>query len=141
MILKFLSYFLKIYPVNKYVTDLKQSCRLEREDFNRCCDIHSFQFFLCLIISGTSECHVFVFPKNFGITFSFGCFCFFFFVGWRRFQAAGWLESLVGPIGVSTPPSEREFVSCWRNGLVLCNAINKIHLGSVPKVSYHSCFR
>ena len=78
MILKFSSYFLKIYPVNKYVTDLKQSCRLEREDFNRCCDIHSFQFFLCLIIFGTSECHVFVFPKNFGITFSFGCFCFFF---------------------------------------------------------------
>ena len=78
MILKFSSYFLKIYPVNKYVTDLKQSCRLEREDFNRCCDIHSFQFFLCLIIFGTSECHVFVFPKNFGITFSFGCFCFLF---------------------------------------------------------------
>ncbi|RVX09627.1 Kinesin-like protein KIN-14L [Vitis vinifera] len=53
---------------------------------------------------------------------------------WRRFQAAGWLETLVGPIGVSTHPSEREFVSCLRNGLILCNAINKIHPGSVPKI-------
>ncbi|KAK6941802.1 Kinesin motor domain [Dillenia turbinata] len=53
---------------------------------------------------------------------------------WRRFEAARWLEGLVGPIGVSSQPSEREFISCLRNGLVLCNAINKIRPGSVPKV-------
>ena len=74
-----------------------------------------------------------VFLKNLGIIFSFGRFCSYF-VAWRRFQAAGWLETLVGPIGVSTHPSEREFASCLRNGLILCNAINKIHPGSVPKV-------
>ncbi|KAF8396181.1 hypothetical protein HHK36_017794 [Tetracentron sinense] len=53
---------------------------------------------------------------------------------WRRFQAAGWLKSLVGPLGLSNQPSEQEFISCLRNGLVLCNAINKIQPGSVPKV-------
>ncbi|KAK9289316.1 hypothetical protein L1049_007471 [Liquidambar formosana] len=53
---------------------------------------------------------------------------------WRRFQAAGWLESLVGPLGISSQPSEREFISCLRNGLILCNAINKIQPGAVPKV-------
>ncbi|KAK2651878.1 hypothetical protein Ddye_011734 [Dipteronia dyeriana] len=52
----------------------------------------------------------------------------------RRFHAAGWLESLVGPLGISKQPSEREFISCLRNGLILCNAINKIKPGSVPKV-------
>ena len=140
MILKFSAYFLKIYPVNKYVTDLKQSCRLEREDFNRCCDIHSFQFFLSYNFRHLRMSCVCI-SQEFWNNIFFWVFLFFFFVGWRRFQAAGWLESQVGPIGVSTPPSEREFVSCWRNGLVLCNAINKIHLGSVPKVSYHSCFR
>ncbi|GFY81112.1 P-loop nucleoside triphosphate hydrolases superfamily protein with CH (Calponin Homology) domain-containing protein [Actinidia rufa] len=53
---------------------------------------------------------------------------------WRRFQAKQWLDSLVGSIGVSTQPTETEFISCLRNGLVLCNAINKIQPGSVPKV-------
>ncbi|KAA8518157.1 hypothetical protein F0562_015631 [Nyssa sinensis] len=53
---------------------------------------------------------------------------------WRRFQATQWLESLVGPLGLSTQPSEREFISCLRNGLILCNAINKIKPGSVLKV-------
>ncbi|KAK4838179.1 hypothetical protein QYF36_011681 [Acer negundo] len=52
----------------------------------------------------------------------------------RRFHAAGWLESLVGPLGISKQPSEREFISCLRNGLILCNAINKIKPGTVPKV-------
>ncbi|KAK0597695.1 hypothetical protein LWI29_027780 [Acer saccharum] len=52
----------------------------------------------------------------------------------RRFHAAGWLESLVGSLGISKQPSEREFISCLRNGLILCNAINKIKPGSVPKV-------
>ncbi|KAK3217907.1 hypothetical protein Dsin_011877 [Dipteronia sinensis] len=51
----------------------------------------------------------------------------------RRFHAVGWLESLVGPLGISKQPSEREFISCLRNGLILCNAINKIKPGSVPK--------
>ncbi|KAK3027775.1 hypothetical protein RJ639_041135 [Escallonia herrerae] len=52
----------------------------------------------------------------------------------RRFQATQWLESLVGPLGITDRPSEREFIACLRNGLILCNAINKIKPGSVPKV-------
>lgn len=52
----------------------------------------------------------------------------------RRYQAAAWLETLVGPLGLSNHPSELEFLSCLRNGLVLCNAINKIQPGSVLKV-------
>ncbi|GMP86772.1 hypothetical protein CsSME_00039427 [Camellia sinensis var. sinensis] len=53
---------------------------------------------------------------------------------WRRFEATQWLDSLVGPLGISTQPSEREFISCLGNGLVLCNVINKIQPGSIPKV-------
>ncbi|XP_075102810.1 kinesin-like protein KIN-14L isoform X2 [Nicotiana tabacum] len=52
----------------------------------------------------------------------------------RRYQATHWLECFVGPLGISSQPSEREFVSCLRNGLVLCNLINKVQPGSVPKV-------
>ncbi|XP_020596644.1 kinesin-like protein KIN-14A isoform X2 [Phalaenopsis equestris] len=52
----------------------------------------------------------------------------------RRFQAAAWLEKMVGPLELSSQPSEQEFVSCLKNGLVLCNVINKIQPGAVPKV-------
>ncbi|KAL0339681.1 UNVERIFIED_CONTAM: Kinesin-like protein KIN-14L [Sesamum radiatum] len=44
------------------------------------------------------------------------------------------LYYLVGPLGIPSQPSEREFISCLRNGLILCNVINKIQPGSVPKV-------
>ncbi|XP_024964619.1 kinesin-like protein KIN-14L [Cynara cardunculus var. scolymus] len=52
----------------------------------------------------------------------------------RRIQATEWLESFVGPLGISKEPSEKEFISCLRNGLILCKAINKIQPGSVQKV-------
>ncbi|KAJ8755572.1 hypothetical protein K2173_022151 [Erythroxylum novogranatense] len=52
----------------------------------------------------------------------------------RRFQAAAWLDGLVGPLDISIYPSENEFISRLRNGLILCNAINKVHPGAVPKV-------
>ncbi|GMH20166.1 hypothetical protein Nepgr_022007 [Nepenthes gracilis] len=52
----------------------------------------------------------------------------------RRYRAVYWLECLIGPLSVPDQPSEREFISCLRNGLILCNAINKIKPGSVPKV-------
>jgi kinesin family protein C2/C3 len=55
-------------------------------------------------------------------------------VDWRRYEATQWLESQVGPLGISNQPTERELVSCLRNGLILCKAINKIHPGAVPKV-------
>ncbi|KAF8043947.1 hypothetical protein BT93_A2047 [Corymbia citriodora subsp. variegata] len=53
---------------------------------------------------------------------------------WRRYQAAEWLEGLVGPLGLPRQPSEREFISCLRNGQFLCNVINRIQPGAVPKV-------
>ncbi|KAG2315464.1 hypothetical protein Bca52824_018586 [Brassica carinata] len=52
----------------------------------------------------------------------------------RRFQAVQWLQSVVGQLGIPSQPSEREFVCCLRNGMILCNAINKIHPGAVSKV-------
>ncbi|KAF3545811.1 hypothetical protein DY000_02003872 [Brassica cretica] len=52
----------------------------------------------------------------------------------RRFQAVQWLQSVVGKLGIPNQPSEKEFVSCLRNGMILCNAINKIHPGAVSKV-------
>lgn len=64
---------------------------------------------------------------------------FMFCAAWRRFQAAAWLETLVGPLGTSKQPSEREFLSCLRNGLILCNAINKIQPGAVTKVFQFLC--
>ncbi|KAL5134815.1 Kinesin-like protein KIN-14L [Glycine soja] len=53
---------------------------------------------------------------------------------WRRYEATQWLESQVGPLGIPNQPTETELISCLRNGLILCNAINKIHPGAVPKV-------
>ncbi|CAM0880656.1 unnamed protein product [Alopecurus aequalis] len=59
---------------------------------------------------------------------------------WRRHQAAAWLQSMVGPFGISPCPSEQEFVAALRNGIVLCKAINKIQPGAVPKVvAYAPC--
>ncbi|EFH58919.1 predicted protein [Arabidopsis lyrata subsp. lyrata] len=52
----------------------------------------------------------------------------------RRFQAVQWLKSVVGQLGIPNQPSEKEFISCLRNGMILCNAINKIHPGAVSKV-------
>jgi len=53
-------------------------------------------------------------------------------------MATQWLESQVGPLGISSEPTERELISCLRNGLILCNAINKIHPGAVPKVLHYN---
>ncbi|XP_073154118.1 kinesin-like protein KIN-14L [Henckelia pumila] len=52
----------------------------------------------------------------------------------RRYQATHWLDCLVGPLGIPDKPSEQMFISCLRNGLILCNIINKIQPGSVPKI-------
>ncbi|KAK4485449.1 hypothetical protein RD792_008090 [Penstemon davidsonii] len=49
----------------------------------------------------------------------------------RRAEEA---DYLVGPLGIPSQPSEKEFISCLRNGLILCKIINKIQPGSVSKV-------
>ncbi|KAK9026549.1 hypothetical protein V6N11_039386 [Hibiscus sabdariffa] len=61
-------------------------------------------------------------------------FCSLVFVALRRYVAVAWLETLVGPLGISSQPSEKELISCLRSGLILCNVINKIHPGAVAKV-------
>lgn len=55
----------------------------------------------------------------------------------RRYQAAGWLRKMVGVVAsrdLPNEPSEEEFRLGLRNGILLCNVINKVHPGSVPKV-------
>ncbi|WOK96044.1 kinesin-4 isoform X2 [Canna indica] len=41
---------------------------------------------------------------------------------------------MVGPLGLPQQPTDKDFISCLRSGIVLCNAINKIQPGAVPKV-------
>ncbi|KAG1338750.1 kinesin-like protein KIN-14F [Cocos nucifera] len=55
----------------------------------------------------------------------------------RRYEAAGWLRKAVGVVlakDLPDQPSEEEFRLGLRNGLILCNALNKVHPGAVPKV-------
>ncbi|KAG8369128.1 hypothetical protein BUALT_Bualt15G0119000 [Buddleja alternifolia] len=55
----------------------------------------------------------------------------------RRNEAAGWLRKMVGVVaGKDLPaqPSEEEFRLGLRSGIILCNVLNKIQPGAVPKV-------
>nr|GLL42559.1 kinesin-like protein KIN-14I [Ipomoea trifida] len=55
----------------------------------------------------------------------------------RRYEAAAWLRKMVGVVGAKdlpAEPSEEEFRLGLRSGIVLCNVLNKIQPGAVPKV-------
>ncbi|KAK3119338.1 hypothetical protein QOZ80_9BG0718300 [Eleusine coracana subsp. coracana] len=55
----------------------------------------------------------------------------------RRYEAANWLRRIVGVVSardLAEEPSEDEFRIGLRNGIILCNALNKVQPGSVPKV-------
>ncbi|KAL9248982.1 Kinesin-like protein [Drosera capensis] len=55
----------------------------------------------------------------------------------RRYEAAGWLRKMVGVVaGKDLPaePSEEHFRIGLRSGIILCNVLNKIQPGAVPKV-------
>ncbi|TVU49894.1 hypothetical protein EJB05_01234 [Eragrostis curvula] len=55
----------------------------------------------------------------------------------RRHDAASWLRRTVGVVcarDLTEEPSEEEFQLGLRNGIVLCNALNKIQPGVIPKV-------
>ncbi|RAL44507.1 hypothetical protein DM860_011784 [Cuscuta australis] len=54
----------------------------------------------------------------------------YWFFEWQK----DWVFNGEGPLGVSSQASEREFLACLRNGLILCNVMNKVQPGSVPKV-------
>ncbi|KAL6638395.1 hypothetical protein ACP70R_023890 [Stipagrostis hirtigluma subsp. patula] len=55
----------------------------------------------------------------------------------RRHDAASWLRRTVGVVSardLPEEPSEEEFQLGLRNGIVLCNALNKVQPGAIPKV-------
>ncbi|MBA0873316.1 hypothetical protein Goshw_000764 [Gossypium schwendimanii] len=60
----------------------------------------------------------------------------------RRYEAAGWLRRTVGVVGgkdLPAEPSEEEFMHGLRSGIILCNVLNKVQPGSVPKVVEGAC--
>ncbi|KAB5529177.1 hypothetical protein DKX38_019258 [Salix brachista] len=59
------------------------------------------------------------------------------FAALRRYEAAGWLRKTVGVVGgkdLPAEPSEEEFRLGLRSGIILCNVLNKVQPGAVPKV-------
>jgi len=59
----------------------------------------------------------------------------------RRYEAANWLRRIVGVVcakDLAEEPSEEEFRLGLRNGIILCNALNKVQPGAVPKVAFLS---
>ncbi|KAH1136262.1 hypothetical protein AAZX31_10G016100 [Glycine max] len=55
----------------------------------------------------------------------------------RRYEAAGWLRKMVGVVAAKdlpAEPSEEEFRLGLRSGIILCNVLNKVQPGAVPKV-------
>ncbi|KDP23424.1 hypothetical protein JCGZ_23257 [Jatropha curcas] len=60
----------------------------------------------------------------------------------RRYEAAGWLRKMVGVVaGKDLPaePSEEDFRLGLRSGIILCNVLNKVQPGAVPKVVEGPC--
>ncbi|KAL0370640.1 UNVERIFIED_CONTAM: Kinesin-like protein KIN-14I [Sesamum angustifolium] len=54
----------------------------------------------------------------------------------RRYEAAAWLRKVVGVVSAKdlpAEPSEEEFRLGLRSGIILCNALNKVQPGAVPK--------
>ncbi|XP_020222158.1 kinesin-like protein KIN-14F [Cajanus cajan] len=56
--------------------------------------------------------------------------------GWRRYKATEWLREMdhVAASSISPTPSEEDFCLALRNGLILCNVLNKVNPGAVLKV-------
>ncbi|XP_051135098.1 kinesin-like protein KIN-14F isoform X2 [Andrographis paniculata] len=54
----------------------------------------------------------------------------------RRHQAAQWLRKMDGGAAEALPkePTEEEFRFALRSGLILCNVLNKVNPGAVPRV-------
>ena len=57
----------------------------------------------------------------------------------RRREAASWLQKTVGVVcarDMPEEPSEEELQLGLRNGIVLCNALNKVQPDAIPKVTH-----
>lgn len=55
----------------------------------------------------------------------------------RRYEAASWLRKMIGVVAAKdlpAEPSEEEYRLGLRSGLILCNVLNKVQPGAVPKV-------
>ncbi|WCJ32564.1 Kinesin-like protein KIN-14F [Euphorbia peplus] len=54
----------------------------------------------------------------------------------RRNQAAAWLRKMDKAASATLPkqPTEEQFSLSLRNGLILCNVLNKVNPGAVPKI-------
>ncbi|KAK4746148.1 hypothetical protein SAY87_012460 [Trapa incisa] len=55
----------------------------------------------------------------------------------RRYEAVRWLRKTVGVVGgkdLPAEPSEEEFRLGLRSGIILCNVLNRVQPGAVPKV-------
>ncbi|KAK9726399.1 hypothetical protein RND81_05G212600 [Saponaria officinalis] len=55
----------------------------------------------------------------------------------RRYEAFSWLRKMVGVVvakDLPAEPSEEEFRLGLRSGMILCNVLNKVQPGAVPKV-------
>jgi len=54
----------------------------------------------------------------------------------RRYEAAEWLRQMDNSASssLSKEPSEEEFCLALRNGLILCNVLNRVNPGAVVKV-------
>ena len=62
----------------------------------------------------------------------------FGFAAIRRYEAAAWLRKIIGVVGAKdlpAEPSEDEFRLGLRSGIILCNVLNKLQPGAVPKVN------
>ncbi|PKI70330.1 hypothetical protein CRG98_009280 [Punica granatum] len=60
----------------------------------------------------------------------------------RRYEAAGWLRKTVGVVvarDLPAEPSDEEFRLGLRSGIILCNVLNKVQPGAVPKVVEGPC--
>ncbi|GAB4830022.1 hypothetical protein Ancab_019666 [Ancistrocladus abbreviatus] len=55
----------------------------------------------------------------------------------RRYEATSWLRKMVGVVAAKdlpAEPSEEDFRLGLRSGLILCNVLNRVQPGAVPKV-------
>lgn len=55
----------------------------------------------------------------------------------RRYEAARWVRNTLGVVGgrdLPADPSEEDFRIALRSGILLCNVLNRVKPGAVPKV-------
>ncbi|KAF5446056.1 hypothetical protein F2P56_031716, partial [Juglans regia] len=97
-------------------------------------------FFLVLLLLPLPRAFNTVFYKMISVRL-FSCFVWELATS-RRKEVAGWLRKMVGVVAAKdlpAEPSEEEFRLGLRSRIILCNALNKVHPGAVPKVVEGPC--